>query len=808
MEKTDIALLRDEANRLVKQEISLLRAIQRSPNLLTSSTEQAQTLDLSSLPKIVEQLEGEQKKLENLELVLAVVGTMKAGKSTTINAIVGMEILPNRNRPMTALPTLIRHTLGVKQPRLLFANAQPVNKLIKQLKPALAKASPEHLQELNSNDDMQELIQRIEQQQDFVTEHIGSEAIFEFLKGLNDLVRLSTELEVEFPFAAYSQIDQLPVIEVEFTHLSEMQNVSGRLTLLDTPGPNEAGQKHLRPMMQDQLKKASAVLAVLDYTQLKSDADNEIRKNLEAIAGVTGERLYTLVNKFDQKDRNSDGAEAVKKYVAESLMKGIITEDRVFPVSSRLGYLAGQAKSELAINGKLPCYKAQPWVEDFAEEGFGRRWESKIDNAEQVQEAIEDLWIDSLFAQPLEQVVQQAYSNAAIFAVDSAAVKMLDFAEDIKNFLGVREQAFKKNAEDLKAQVVSLQMNLEKIAEHEQLVSNDVDNSIQLLSSAVKQLNKHVQDQTSELLDRYFEEGKKIDLSTRPGQKKTGKRKASAEKSSRDAGRGGFFSAVESLFKSQNDSQGEVHEKDFTPGETMEFDTPKEARQMLRKVEKHLMDCMSASSADLQAMVDRELSDFEGKFNSYVDLTKILLESLQDSMSDFDIKIRLPRTEKIYMDDFIHDVLGDATEQASRTEWGRRRSSSAWGTICRWFNTDDWGYEDYSYEVDVYRIDIPQLKANTLYALNNAFEGVSNSIESDIRDKLNQQKQEFFTVLNEKLQHIQGDLLASIADKERTQEEQAALLLEITELYREVPGLVQDTEALNHDIQQHLEGAA
>lgn len=44
--------------------------------------------------------------------MLAVVGTMKAGKSTTINAIVGQEILPNRNRPMTSVPTLIRHVPG------------------------------------------------------------------------------------------------------------------------------------------------------------------------------------------------------------------------------------------------------------------------------------------------------------------------------------------------------------------------------------------------------------------------------------------------------------------------------------------------------------------------------------------------------------------------------------------------------------------------------------------------------------------------------------------------------------------------
>ena len=62
-------------------------------------------------------------------LVLAVVGTMKAGKSTTINAIVGREIMPNCNRPMTALPTLIRHVPGRVQPLLRPQKVQPLNHL-------------------------------------------------------------------------------------------------------------------------------------------------------------------------------------------------------------------------------------------------------------------------------------------------------------------------------------------------------------------------------------------------------------------------------------------------------------------------------------------------------------------------------------------------------------------------------------------------------------------------------------------------------------------------------------------------------
>ncbi|EFC1714129.1 hypothetical protein FBH71_06270 [Escherichia coli] len=71
-------------------------------------------------------------------MVLAVVGTMKAGKSTTINAIVGQEILPNRNRPMTSVPTLIRHVPGKTEPVLHLEHIQPVRNLLITLQEKLA----------------------------------------------------------------------------------------------------------------------------------------------------------------------------------------------------------------------------------------------------------------------------------------------------------------------------------------------------------------------------------------------------------------------------------------------------------------------------------------------------------------------------------------------------------------------------------------------------------------------------------------------------------------------------------------------
>ena len=289
---------------------------------------------------------------------------------------------------MTALPTLIRHTPGQIEPILKFDNNIPINNLISTLNSIiLSQDGQGKLTNLDRNPDMDELLEHIRKNKQFSTLYHGADNIFWFLKSLNDLVRLSTELNVAFPFSDYDEIHELPVIEVEFAHLREMEQSGGRLTLLDTPGPNESGQQHLRKMLKEQLTKASAVLAVLDFTQLKSDADAEVRKELEDIASVTDGRLYALVNKFDQKDRHGDSEDQIKAFVSEDLMQGMIQKNNVFPVSSRWGYLANRAKHEIFMHKKLPDHSEKPWVIDFAEEAFGRRWESKITDIEEVRSA-------------------------------------------------------------------------------------------------------------------------------------------------------------------------------------------------------------------------------------------------------------------------------------------------------------------------------------------------------------------------------------------------------------------------------------
>lgn len=218
------------------------------------SSQVVQPLHFSARGMDVQQatLNNELRKITRLEMVLAIVGTMKAGKSTTINAIVGTEVLPNRNRPMTALPTLIRHTPGQKEPVLHFSHVAPIDALMKVLQQRVRECDRLRLtQTLEIDKDMNVLLQHIETGVAFERYYLGAQPIFHCLKSLNDLVRLSKALDVDFPFAAYAAIEHIPVIEVEFVHLAGQASYPGQLTLLDTPGPNEAGQPHLQKCLMN-----------------------------------------------------------------------------------------------------------------------------------------------------------------------------------------------------------------------------------------------------------------------------------------------------------------------------------------------------------------------------------------------------------------------------------------------------------------------------------------------------------------------------------------------------------------------------
>jgi hypothetical protein len=152
-------------------------------------------------------------------MVLAVIGTMKAGKSTTINAIVGMEILPNRETAMTTLSTLIRNVHG-QQPVLKIAKITPLRELSKNVAKKLQQLdeATKNKIDLQGVEEGKALIAQLIKQGDysFETEYSGQAGIFEFLKHLNDIMRLAKDeiIDIEPPYHEYETLNDLPVIAV------------------------------------------------------------------------------------------------------------------------------------------------------------------------------------------------------------------------------------------------------------------------------------------------------------------------------------------------------------------------------------------------------------------------------------------------------------------------------------------------------------------------------------------------------------------------------------------------------------------
>lgn len=806
MHQTNIETLRDEAQRQLHLLKELLQKAQKKGlvDAPANNERDRATFDTESLPKALEVLDGESHKLNNLDMVLAVVGTMKAGKSTSINAIVGAEVLPNRNRPMTALPTLIRHTPGVLQPRLMFEKVKPLNDLLDALGQAVSKAQPETLEELASDADMAELLEQVKQQTPFASLHEGEQGIFQFLKGLNDLVRLCFALEVEFPFVEYATVDAMPVIEVEFSHLKNTPATQGRLTLLDTPGPNEAGQQHLRHMLKDQLKKASAVLAVLDYTQLKSDADAQVRENLLEISGTAKGRMYALVNKFDQKDRNSDDEATVKQYVAQTLMKGEIAGDNVFPVSANQGYLASRARNEIERSGTLKTNES--WVKDFAEEAFGRRWKKIIDDPQEVKEGADDLWQESGFSVPLEQVIIEAHQNAALEALRSATSKLSHTAKNAGDFFKANVGALSKDAKALQRNIDNLQQDIDSINQVEVDTEKQLKHALDAMKKDIHSGANAIEEKINKKLNDYLTEGKSKEQKVADKKKEDEKNEKNRNVVPALAGVSKVFSeaigkGTRKNSKPKDSKQNRVLEGREVKDDVVTFNKLEGedgANNFRSNIEESIRHLLQTAEHGIQGCIERGVAGFNQDLDRQrTNSLERIQESAQKNLDGFDIEIRLPQPKTISLDTSVAGILKNAVQEKTKQVTHRKRQSGAWGTVCSWFGTDDWGWESYQKNEDYYEVDLALIKKSSQQAVKNLFESAQVALDKDVYPPLQGGVEDFFKVFREKIEHIRGDLMSGIEKHRLDEAQKKNILNHSTQMARETSSLVKDCTALN-----------
>ncbi|EOU4386821.1 dGTPase, partial [Escherichia coli] len=614
-------------------------------------------------------------------------------------------------------------------------------------------------------------------------EYHGEEEIFTGLASLNDLVRLAAAMGSDFPFDEYAEVQKLPVIDVEFSHLVGMDACQGTLTLLDTPGPNEAGQPQMEVMMRDQLQKASAVLAVMDYTQMNSKADEDVRKELNAIADVSAGRLFVLVNKFDEKDRNGDGADAVRQKVPAMLNSDVLPASRVYPGSSRQAYLANRALHELRKNGTLPVDEA--WVDDFVREAFGRMKKDYVcKDSELATEGATDLWEGSLIDQLITEVIQSSHSRAAALAVDSAAAKLMQNAENVSEYLSLRHQGLQQSIQSLQAHITSLLADIQEIEECQNQVTGDVRMAMEDINTKTGELLTKVCASLEEELNDYFRSGKRKEQQMLEEEN-------SAQPRERNA-----FAFFHDIF-----GTGNQHDRmrDFDPDSPeIKFSDRRAALELMTQIESTVTSLHREAEAQFRPELEKIVRGIETGFRgTALYATEKIAGRINARLEDegFTVKISFPAVSQLQTRLAVQTNLSALMEERTETVTRRRRQDGVWGTLCRWANTSDWGWKEYSVDVSRSVINMNKVRKEVMSLTRAYFGELQASIEQNINQPVRQEIDDFFCTFREKVEQLRNTLIQSSEDHKRDQQAQEHLTERLQALNERVPELITDSKA-------------
>ena len=243
--------------------------------ILEESISLLEKFSKSFLEKQKERLFDLKNRLSEGTLNLAVLGQFKRGKSTLLNSLLGIDILPTSVVPLTAIPTFIKSgkKLSVK---ICFNFAKP----------------PEVL-----------YADSIEKARDFLAEFVSEEKNPKNKKDVREVLVF---------------LPDIPILEK-------------KVVFIDTPGIGST-YRHNTEATLNFLPQCDAALFVLSADPPITEVEVEFLKSVEDKVP----RLFFLLNKVDYLD--SSEIKEVFAFLVKTLKSaGIKSEIEIFPVSAKLG---------------------------------------------------------------------------------------------------------------------------------------------------------------------------------------------------------------------------------------------------------------------------------------------------------------------------------------------------------------------------------------------------------------------------------------------------------------------------------------
>jgi hypothetical protein len=226
---------------------------------------------------VLENINEVNSKLKNNKYTVAVIAAMKAGKSTLFNAVLGEDILPNETNACTVAITEIKYS----------------------------KENSYKIDKYYINGDVETICgdNREELQKDFLNDIRVSRK--------NGNVDLIEKYYIEHSFEALKDKKYNDVVE--------------NFTLIDTPGPNEAGNGDfdtikLKETAYYQLRNADAIIFILDYQNYKSDTNANLLKDIFAGRDdlkEDSEKIFFVINRLDTRTAKDNSVGEIISNVRE-----------------------------------------------------------------------------------------------------------------------------------------------------------------------------------------------------------------------------------------------------------------------------------------------------------------------------------------------------------------------------------------------------------------------------------------------------------------------------------------------------------
>ena len=436
-------------------ESNILKIKTETEKIVYEILESSKKIDFALKDENIKTMENELLKLKNEEFIISMVGTMKAGKSTTINAIVGQEILPSRVEAMTTLPTLITHIKGKVEPVLKLNKSyiNTLNDLLRKVRNnSKSKNYSKSEQNITNNKNFQ-----------FKEQILGNEKIKEALTIFNDLRRVSKDQI----FDKFIELKNIPRIEIEFKTLKDIVTKdNSKLSLLDTPGPNEYKQSaKLKETLKIQLENSSAVIFVVDYKSYESGDTNDIKQRISDIHEyLKSKNFYILANKFDASKNSDEEYEDTKKRIHTyfELKEDKIELKNIFPVSSEWAFQS-YLVNELILKDKIN--KSLPNTKNFWKDFLGELWEEDIEDIERVKKICKIKYKNSYFQKVIDNIVKDVYENAMFRVLEKTMIVI-----DASKIITKMEDGFK-----VRLKSVNDTTNIGVLNEKIELLKKDID---------------------------------------------------------------------------------------------------------------------------------------------------------------------------------------------------------------------------------------------------------------------------------------------------------------------------------------------